>query len=127
MNQIMAIRCPSCDEVVQGSNSEDLSRSIKTHFADAHNMDIEVEMNTSDEGCGCGSEPEGPGNEAAGGSGQRERSSSLDDQTFECPVCNRDIAGSDEDERTANFREHLSTTHKDEPFVTQMMETMSNR
>jgi predicted small metal-binding protein len=53
---MMAVRCPACSERVEGSSSQDLSRSIKTHFADVHKMDIDVEMNTSDEGCGCGSE-----------------------------------------------------------------------
>jgi hypothetical protein len=46
MNNIMAVRCPACDERVEGNNSEDLSRSIKTHFAEVHDMDIDVEMNT---------------------------------------------------------------------------------
>jgi predicted small metal-binding protein len=114
MNNIMAVRCPACDERVEGNNSEDLSRSIKTHFAEVHDMDIDVEMNTSDEGCGCGGAP-GPAEDAG------------DVQSFECPVCQREIGGSDEDERSKNLREHLTTTHKDEPLITQLMETVSDR
>jgi predicted small metal-binding protein len=203
---MMAVRCPACSERVEGSSSKDLSSSIKSHFAEVHNMDIDVEMNTSDEGCGCGSETsstggassssgqskeefrggadamrEGPsssgglgnpeerapsrkpsrpapergigpgakvdykeksfevgGTGASTGMGEFESGTVTPEGTgasedtrgisgFECPVCREEISGSSEEEMSSRFREHLTTTHKDEPFVTRLMETVGSR
>jgi hypothetical protein len=41
-----------------------------------------------------------------------------------CPVCNLEVNGADEEDLSEAFRRHLATTHKDEPFVTQLMETI---
>jgi predicted small metal-binding protein len=112
---MIAVRCPACNERVEGSNSEGLSKSIKTHFADIHKTDIDVEMNISDEDCGCGKESKSAENAAAGGN------------MFECPMCREDIKGSNEEEMSSRFREHLTTTHKDEPFVTRLMEKVGSR
>jgi predicted small metal-binding protein len=38
-----------------------------------------------------------------------------------CPMCNLEASGSNEDNLFDAFRQHLATTHKDEPFVTQLM------
>lgn len=98
VNKMMAVRCPACDERVEGSSSEDLSRSITSHFADVHNMDIDVEMNVSDEGCGCDT-------------GSRSGETSM----FECPVCREKVRGSNEEEMSESFREHLATTIRTNP------------
>lgn len=188
---MMAVRCPACNERVEGSNSQDLSQSIKTHFADIHKMDIDVEMNTSDEGCGCGTESGSKSAESSTPGTRQEFSSGADAQTegsdkpagsptmgrglapggmvdskeksfevgntanqagmgkfesgietpegtgadeetrgihmFECPMCREEIKGSNEKEMSSSFREHLTTTHKDEPFVTQLMEKVGER
>jgi predicted small metal-binding protein len=199
----MAVRCPACSERVEGSSSQDLSSSIKSHFADVHKMDIDVEMNVSDEGCGSGTgsssgagsssrqgkeEFEGGADEmkegsSAGGLGNPEERAPSRRPTspipgrgigsgvkvdykeksfevggtgagtgmgefesgtvtpegtgasedtrgisgFECPVCREEISGSSEEEMSARFREHLTTTHKDEPFVTRLMERVGSR
>jgi predicted small metal-binding protein len=169
-------------------------------------MDIDVEMNTSDEGCGCGSETgsrssagesSGQGKEefrggadgfteastsgaglgnpeerapsrrrtrptpgggigsgvkvdykeksfeagdtqASTGMGKFESGIETPEGTgasedtrgisgFECPVCRQEISGSSEEEMSSQFREHLTTVHKDEPFVTQLMEKVGSR
>ena len=160
---MLAVSCPACSERVEGTSSNELSRSIKSHFRDIHKMDIDVEMNTSDEGCGCGREEgsrstmaereggpsasSGGREEFAGGAdAQREGSfestgpgsrtgmgrSSTSEGTsgiseFECPMCREDIKGGSEEEMSEAFREHLATTHKDEPFVTRLMEKVGGR
>jgi predicted small metal-binding protein len=99
------------------------------HFADVHDVDIEVEMNISDEGCGCDTESETRGAESS--AGEKEEFTEGEEtggiQLFECPMCREDIRGSSDDERSANLREHMVTTHKDEPFITQMLEEIGTR
>lgn len=130
VKKMIAVLCPACNERVEGSDSEDLSRSIRSHFADVHDVDIDVEMNISDESCGCGTESETKGTESS--AGEKEFMGGEDEEAggiymFECPMCREDIRGSSEDERSANFREHMVTTHKDEPFITQMLEEIGTR
>ncbi|GEM_PF-4214857 len=71
-------------------------------------MDVDVVMDLSEEGCGPGT-------------------SSWSSGMFECPICLEEVRGSSEEEMSASFREHLLTTHKDEPFVTQLMEKVGKQ
>ncbi|MDW5563764.1 MAG: hypothetical protein SA339_11105 [Methanomassiliicoccus sp.] len=62
MNKMMAVRCPACNERVEGSDSDDLSGAIRSHFADIHKLDMDVRMNIDDEGRECSPGLERPGN-----------------------------------------------------------------
>jgi endogenous inhibitor of DNA gyrase (YacG/DUF329 family) len=46
VKEMTVVRCPACNERVEGSSSEDLSRSMRVHFSDVHEVESAPERST---------------------------------------------------------------------------------
>jgi predicted small metal-binding protein len=177
---MVAVRCPACDQPIRGEDPDDLTENVKAHFMDMHDLESMIsgrapsnrpeaeerkapgtsrplygEPPRKESDIAPGSErspPMEPSRPVPGGGGphgridRRERpfggpsglgmppmgplTGAIVEQGtaatkglsgFDCPLCQEFIGGSDEEELTASFRDHLTSVHGNEPFVTKMV------
>jgi len=187
---MIAVRCPACNERVEGSSSRQLSASVRKHLSEVHRTSGGTTSGVAAPGTGASSpeefrggadgftessrsgstpsgpgqrEPRGPVNPTPGGGiapggkvDYKEKSFEVADSGlqmgmgrtetgietpegtggsegtrgisgFDCPVCGNEIRGGSEEELSSSFTSHLVSAHRDEPFVTRLMERVGGR
>jgi len=186
---MISVRCPACNERVEGPSSRQLFASAREHHSEAHRTSGGTTSGVAAPGTGASSpeefrggadgfaessrsgsipsgpgqlEPRGPVNPTSGGGiapggkvDYKERSFEVADSSlqmgrgrteagietpegtggnedargisgFDRPVCGSEIRGGSE-ERSSRFSSHLVSAHRDEPFVTRLMERVGGR
>jgi len=141
------VECPVCRCTVEGSSERELSTCIEVHFCEEHGLEgrgTEREGGSDWRGAegqtiiGGTMNESSTSYEAQGTSMERSRESSMsrgtessasrtEEMGVECPGCRERVTGRSEEEVSTGLREHMESTHRDEPYMTQLAEKLKGR
>lgn len=118
------IRCPKCDEKLQGNNERELSAEFRDHLSSAHKMNAPKPGYHKGE-LAYGTEPSIVGAQVEGTYGaeihgkkhleERRKKGTLgtsENVEMRCPFCGALVIGSDEDEITDLVKGHFASKHE---------------